>query len=968
MDQVDRLRTALADRYTVHREIGRGGAATVYLAWDLRHQRNVAVKVLAPELALTVGPERFLQEIQITAGLTHPNILPLHDSGQAGGLVYFVMPYVEGESLRDLLSREGRLPLETVTRMAGEVADALAYAHEKGIVHRDIKPSNLLVSGSHVFVADFGIARALGARETDVKTAKGVSIGTPAYMSPEQASGAETIDGRADLYSLGCVLYEMLSGDPPFIAPTAQAVLRKHLTEAPLPLSLSRPGIPEALDHTVRRCLEKLPADRVQSAQELVKTLRSLDTQSLRASSDGLPSASGTGEGTGRTPTFPSPFLKAVATALASVVLLATFIWVSGTFFGRDLDPNRIMVFPLSAAERPANESAVTGHPGPEAFVGTGEDVATAVGYALEGSQPLVWLEARDWMDPGAPDNPTLLSLEAKRRVAREGRAAFLVDGSVVLLGDSVTVVLRLHDVARGDLLRRSGASAPTEGASIGYLGLRAVKELLPTLLEPGRQADVLALDERDPAAIASWLLGERAFRRSQLSEALGFFERALEQDSALALAAVGAAEVSSRLSHLEDAARFTAAAVRYEELLPLRHQHYITALDFYFAGAADSADARAAAALALKPGWAGAWALRAGINHRLLRHPSQADSLVALGYRRAYELDPGYPDALIYLAEAAAGRGQHRLADSLASAYEAQGADAGFLFRLETELLCSRQGPDGVDWEERIRESPTQVVLAGVQLASVVGRSDCAEGAWKALLSAEGMTVADYWGSFLGLSTLLAEQSRFPELEELLGSDWARTTVSGDRLFLLFPSAGAPLDLQAQAVFESLSAGIENLSNPTRWLYGLWAFHAGNAEESERVARLAGETSAAVPNRRDRLIAEALNAWAILASGDTARATDAFWALTPSGPRNGLLWDPWECLAAERLQLAELLLAAGEYREAIHVAQWIDHPQPIIHHAFRPRSLEIREEAARRLGLDKMAEEFRSRLDALRS
>ena len=603
-----------------------------------------------------------------------------------------------------------------------------------------------------------------------------------------------------------------------------------------------------------------------------------------------------------------------------------------------------------------------------EGYVGTGEDVATAVGYALEGTAPLIWLEARDWIAPEGVGNPDPLSLRAKQRIARQGRAGFLVDGSIVMMGDSVTVVLRLHEVARGTFLKRSGASAPVASASIGHLGIRAVKELLPALLEPGRQADVLALDERDPAAIATWLLGEKAFRGSRFDEALGFFGRALEQDSALALAAVGAAEVESRLSRLDEAARFASAAARYQESLPQRHRHYIRALEFYLAGAADSADAEAATALALKPDWAGGWVLRATINLRLLRHPAQAESLVELGYDRAHELDPGYPDASIYLAEVAAGRGQYDLADSLAAAYQAQGADPRFLSRLETELFCARQGPDAVDWGERVRRDSTQVVLAGVQLASTVGRMDCSEAAWKSFLATEGMAMADYWGAFLGLGSLLAEQSRFDELSELLGSDWARANLAGDRLFLLYSAMGAPFDSQAQEVFEGLRPGIENLSNPVRWLYGLWAFRTGDREESNRVARLARETAALNSARRDQHIAEVLGAWAILASGDTVRAMDAFEALSPSGLRSELLWNPWESLGAEHIQLAELLLATGDYQEAIHAAQWVDHPQPIIYHVYRPRSLEIREEAARRLGLNQMAEEFRRRLEALRS
>ncbi len=213
-DLLERLHAALAPRYRVLRELGAGGMAVVFLAEDLRHRRQVALKVLLPELATEIGPGRFLREIETAAGFNHPHILPLHDSGDAGGLLYYVMPYVEGESLRDRLTREKQLPLDDALQIAREVADALCYAHGLGVVHRDIKPENILVQGGHAVVADFGIAWALTAAARGTLTATGIAVGTPAYMSPEQATGSRDLDGRSDLYSLGCVLYEMLAGQP----------------------------------------------------------------------------------------------------------------------------------------------------------------------------------------------------------------------------------------------------------------------------------------------------------------------------------------------------------------------------------------------------------------------------------------------------------------------------------------------------------------------------------------------------------------------------------------------------------------------------------------------------------------------------------------------------------------------------------------------------------------------------------
>src|SRR5881409_1145147 len=267
------LQAALADRYGLERELGHGGMATVYLARDLRHGRPVAIKVLRPEIAAALGPERFLREIQIAAQLAHPHILPLHDSGAAGAFLYYVMPYVEGESLRDRLAREPQLPVEQAVQIAREVADALGYAHGHDVVHRDIKPENILFEAGHAVVSDFGIARAITATAGARLTETGIVIGTPAYMSPEQASGTDPIDGRSDVYSLGCVLYEMLAGEPPYTGPSAQIVISKRLTDPVPSVRRLREGIPGAIDAAVSRALAKAAADRFATAALFAEAL-----------------------------------------------------------------------------------------------------------------------------------------------------------------------------------------------------------------------------------------------------------------------------------------------------------------------------------------------------------------------------------------------------------------------------------------------------------------------------------------------------------------------------------------------------------------------------------------------------------------------------------------------------------------------------------------------------------------------
>jgi eukaryotic-like serine/threonine-protein kinase len=292
-----RLTEALAERYSILREVGVGGMATVFLAEDLKHGRKVALKVLKPELAAVLGADRFPREIRTVAQFNHPHILSLYDSGETDGFLYYVMPFVEGESLRDRLDRDGKLPVSDVVRIMHEVADALAYSHARGVVHRDIKPGNVLLSGRHAVVTDFGVAKALSASGTDKSTTVGMAVGTPQYMAPEQAMGEENVDHRADIYALGLLAYEMLAGRHVFTAATAQGLLAAHVMEVPEDIRQLRPDTPASLAEAVMRCLAKSRDDRWQSADELITRLEAIPV-----------SASG-----GMTPTETRPHTKAYA-------------------------------------------------------------------------------------------------------------------------------------------------------------------------------------------------------------------------------------------------------------------------------------------------------------------------------------------------------------------------------------------------------------------------------------------------------------------------------------------------------------------------------------------------------------------------------------------------------------------------------------------------------------------------------
>ena len=366
-DSQTKLATALSGRYRIEREIGVGGMATVYLARDEKHNRKVALKVLKPELGAVLGVERFLAEIQVTANLQHPHLLPLFDSGEADGLLFYVMPFVDGESLRARLDRERQLPVDEAVRLATAVASALAYAHQNGVIHRDLKPENVLLQAGQPVIADFGIALAVSNAGGTRVTQTGLSLGTPQYMSPEQATGDRTIDARSDIYSLGAMTYEMLVGDPPHLGSTAQAIIAKVLTERPPSVQVGRPAVGDHVAYAVERALEKLPADRWNSANEFAEALR------------GNVATGATRTRTGAVPTTPSPrwTWAALGTmALVAIAGISSAAWLAT----RDPSPALLGQFGI---EIPENSRVVDQGPGsgnPIAISRDGSQLVMAIG------------------------------------------------------------------------------------------------------------------------------------------------------------------------------------------------------------------------------------------------------------------------------------------------------------------------------------------------------------------------------------------------------------------------------------------------------------------------------------------------------------------------------------------------------------------------------------------------------------
>jgi serine/threonine-protein kinase len=424
-EPLDRLKTALADRYTIEREIGSGGMATVYLAEDVKHHRPVALKVLKSELAAVLGPERFLREIEISARLTHPHVLPLLDSGDAAGTLFYVMPYVEGETLRDRLDREKQLPVDDALQISREVADALSYAHSHGVIHRDIKPENILLESGHAVVADFGIARAIDQAGGEKLTATGLAVGTPAYMSPEQATGSRELDGRSDLYSLGCVLYEMLAGQPPFTGPTVESMVHQHLTAAPPNVTAIRPSVPGWVVTALERSLAKTPADRFNPVAQFGEAI--------------APRMSATGEAAApprREPPRTSWRRWVVIGALAVVVLIVATLVVRrvGPSRGPEHPRTAIAVLPLQ------NLSA----DGPHAYFAGGlhDELLTQL-FKVAALRVISRTSVMEYAE----------RTKSLREIADELDVGTIVEGSVQVLGNRLRVSVQLIDAATDEHL-----------------------------------------------------------------------------------------------------------------------------------------------------------------------------------------------------------------------------------------------------------------------------------------------------------------------------------------------------------------------------------------------------------------------------------------------------------------------------------------------------------------------------------
>jgi eukaryotic-like serine/threonine-protein kinase len=515
-DILSRLQTSLRDRYRVDRELGRGGMATVYLAHDLRHDRPVALKVFHPQLGSQMG-ERFLREIRTAARLNHPHILTVHDSGEADGLLWYTMPVVEGESLRQRLAREGALPLEDAVRIGRSVAEALDFAHTRGVVHRDIKPENILLFRGEPMVADFGIALATDVADQDRLTQTGLSVGTVAYMSPEQAMGGARLDGRTDIYSLGCVVYEMLAGEPPFTGPTPQAVIAKRLMAPPPSLAAVR-DVPEALEQVVHKALARNPADRHPTAQELARALADAGT-SPRSTTPVTSTAA------------PRRGLQSIVgiAALLALAVAAALAWMTYRRGSVSAPPSasRLAVLPFSVAAGGQ-------------FGYLAEGMVDLLSRNLNGVGEQTTVDAgRVLSSVNGDERRGVQDAERGREVARRLGAGRYILGSVHAAGGHLRIQARLYTEGTGPPEPAAQASAEGDSTALFELVDRLSAQLLVSgdRSQGARLAQTAAVTTPSLPALKAYLDAERNLRAAAYDSAVAGFQRATALDSSFALA-----------------------------------------------------------------------------------------------------------------------------------------------------------------------------------------------------------------------------------------------------------------------------------------------------------------------------------------------------------------------------------------------------------------------------------------------
>ncbi len=938
------LTGVIATRYEIERELGRGGMATVYIARDLRHGSRVAVKVLSPLVASQLGLERFTREIRITAGLQHPNIVPVFDSGVVNGMPFYVMPYVEGRTLDERLRDEQQLPVDDALEIACEIADALAHAHSQGFVHRDIKPSNILLAHGHVMLADFGIARILGPTTGgEHLTSGGIAVGTVAYMSPEQASG-EPVDGRSDIYSLGCVLYEMLAGLPPFTGSTPRAVMARHISDAPPSLHTVRSTVPPTVEAVIRKMLAKSRADRYDTAAEVERAIR--DAMKSDSTVVAAPRRS-------RAPVF---------AAIVGVVVLAIVgvaLWMR-----RDnevpLDRNRVMIYPLVVPPRY------------KASPSLGEDVATMIGNALDGTGPLRWIDSWPHLDAESRKDIRTLSGAEARNLARSKRCAYYVTGRLLDRGDSAEVVLELNDVAGDSTIARGNAIGPASSA--WRVGLLAVNDVLPRLIPSGAPDIEAEWRNRDPSAVASFLLGEAAFRRLRIQEALSNYREAVRRDPSFSLAAIRGSQVATWNHQPAEAESLIVVALR--QPLPPRFVHFARGVQAYLRGYADSSATEFRSTVAIDPEMSAAWMQLGEVYTHLLPDAGEPDALAEAAFDRARQLDPAASNILYHPIEILLRRGEAANAEPLLRRFLASNPDSLLAEQLRVTYDCVRLGPRRVDWRIAVSTYPLAVLGAANSLKGGGAQLECAMSAYEAVLAGDTLdknySAGRRWYSLVGIEGVLLARGKVSQAIARLDSSIA-ASGTGSSLYLMTGAIIPALRDKGARVAAEDALKYGRFYERCPWTQRLWQLGVLEAARGNRGATAAISRELADRARRsglrdDALFVRSMEARQAVSAGDTVRAMAMLDAIIrEDAPSSSLLWDLIAPRGTDRLLLSQLLLVRGRYRRALDVASVFDASWPAVYLFYVPQSLEVRERAATALGDAALAASYRHRLAALR-
>lgn len=932
------LRSALSDRYEIFEECGRGGSSVVYRARELSSGRTVAIKVMRPELASRAMAERFLREIRIAGTIDHPNVARLLDSGEADGTLYCVLEFIDGETLRSRITRDGPLPVEEALRLTRDVAEALTWAHRRGIVHRDVKPENVLLSGGRAILSDFGIARAIVVAAGDRLTDSGIAVGTASYMSPEQALGSSALDARTDQYALAVCLYEMLAGDPPFAGRTSQAILARQMAEPPPRLEVARPTVPVGIIAAIERALAKVPADRFGSVEEFVRALESGTTRLVRAK---------------RRPSW----VTGAVSALALAAVAAGGWWYINRW--PDPDDSRVVVFPArtGATESDPDE---------------GLRVADAIQIAVEHTDPLRWIPAWDDLDSATRANPGLLQRTEARRLARRRGARYYLTSAATTTAGRTSITMLLHDAAGDSLVAQESLSDSTPGAPtpVAALAIRALPRLLSRMLSPDRRVDLSPLTDRSLAAVARLLEGEEAYRKARFATAFDRYRAAVAEDSLFAYAAIKGAQAASWQNRLPEAIELIRLARASEGLLPAKYRPYLRGVQAYLEGRADDAAAGFRDALSADPGWAEAAMALGDTYYHLMPSEAPLDSLAAAAFATAFSIDSTFTPPLFHLGEISARRGDAVAARGYLRRLMIGVADPAWSAQLALEVRCAERGMSAADWREVAAASTREALLVAQAVSGGGGQLACAAGGFRAVLDAPQATDGEVWGAVLGLQGTLVAMGRSAEAARHLDSaraaihpraySYAALNVHADSAFATLAADGASY---ARSV---MGDRFERGPAKASWVFGLaewWRGHPAALDDVvARLSQLARETGDPAAS----LALSSARARQRLAAGDTDGAIDLLLRRSVIAPMDSLSWQYFEPLAPDRLLLARLLLARGRPSEAMAHASAFDHPRPITFLAYLRASLELRVRAAEQMGQPGAAQRLRGRLRSL--